>query len=193
MIRLAWRRRREITAVVLALDFLRAGRSSRHRYTRLCARQSTPFSRPTSFLAHVHVSGLVPRSHLLTQGNRFVSGRIFSPQKRRKYMSYPPPLKILTPLVIISPYNFWLTPRAPPQVQTYRFQGHSPADPEHERGRKEEKRWARATQDPITIFETEAIEAGVFTKVLTHSLIPARPINERGRFETKNKWRSIRT
>lgn len=51
------------------------------------------------------------------------------------------------------------------QVQTYRFQGHSPADPEHERGRKEEKRWARATQDPITIFETEAMEDGTFTKV----------------------------
>eukprot|EP00904_Undaria_pinnatifida_P006268 jgi/Undpi1/2771/HiC_scaffold_14.g06148.m1 len=50
------------------------------------------------------------------------------------------------------------------QVQTYRFQGHSPADPEHERGRKEEKRWARATQDPIVIFETESLDAGTFTK-----------------------------
>eukprot|EP00640_Fibrocapsa_japonica_P000566 CAMPEP_0113943642 /NCGR_PEP_ID=MMETSP1339-20121228/26943_1 /TAXON_ID=94617 /ORGANISM="Fibrocapsa japonica" /LENGTH=806 /DNA_ID=CAMNT_0000948579 /DNA_START=83 /DNA_END=2503 /DNA_ORIENTATION=- /assembly_acc=CAM_ASM_000762 len=39
------------------------------------------------------------------------------------------------------------------QVCTYRFQGHSPADPEHERGRKEEKLWARAEADPIKIFE----------------------------------------
>jgi TPP-dependent pyruvate/acetoin dehydrogenase alpha subunit len=29
------------------------------------------------------------------------------------------------------------------QVHTYRFNGHSPADPEHERGRKDEKAWAR--------------------------------------------------
>jgi TPP-dependent pyruvate/acetoin dehydrogenase alpha subunit len=41
-------------------------------------------------------------------------------------------------------------------VHTYRFNGHSPADPEHERGRKEEKRWARADQDPIAIFEQYA-------------------------------------
>jgi hypothetical protein len=40
-------------------------------------------------------------------------------------------------------------------VHTYRFTGHSPADPEHERGRKEEKRWARAEADPITIFEDQ--------------------------------------
>merc|ERR1719482_1140866 len=39
------------------------------------------------------------------------------------------------------------------QVHTYRFQGHSPADPEHERGRKAEKTWARAECDPIKIFE----------------------------------------
>jgi len=39
------------------------------------------------------------------------------------------------------------------QVHTYRFQGHSPADPEHERGRKAEKTWARAEADPIKIFE----------------------------------------
>ena len=51
-----------------------------------------------------------------------------------------------------------------PQVQTYRFSGHSPADPEHERGRKQEKRWARATQDPLAIFESEAMDAGI-TKV----------------------------
>ena len=39
------------------------------------------------------------------------------------------------------------------QVHTYRFNGHSPADPEQERGRKDEKKWARAEQDPIKIFE----------------------------------------
>ena len=35
------------------------------------------------------------------------------------------------------------------QVHTYRFQGHSPADPEHERGRKAEKTWARAEADRL--------------------------------------------
>jgi len=39
------------------------------------------------------------------------------------------------------------------QIHTYRFMGHSPADPEHERGRKTEKRWARAECDPIKLFE----------------------------------------
>ena len=39
------------------------------------------------------------------------------------------------------------------QIHTYRFQGHSPADPEHERGRKAEKMWARAEADPIKLFE----------------------------------------
>ena len=47
------------------------------------------------------------------------------------------------------------------QVHTYRFTGHSPADPEHERGRKEEKRWARAEADPIKIFEDDAIDTGL--------------------------------
>merc|ERR1719393_1114506 len=46
------------------------------------------------------------------------------------------------------------------QVHTYRFQGHSPADPEHERGRKEEKKWARANADPIKTLEA----TGIFTK-----------------------------
>lgn len=50
------------------------------------------------------------------------------------------------------------------QIHTYRFQGHSPADPEHERGRKHEKRWARAEADPITIFENQWIDAGVLTR-----------------------------
>mmetsp|Transcript_20399 Transcript_20399/g.26454 ORF Transcript_20399/g.26454 Transcript_20399/m.26454 type:complete len:785 (-) Transcript_20399:426-2780(-) len=39
------------------------------------------------------------------------------------------------------------------QVHTYRFQGHSPADPEHERGRKFEKKWARIACDPLSLFE----------------------------------------
>ena len=47
------------------------------------------------------------------------------------------------------------------QVHTYRFQGHSPADPEHERGRKEEKRWARAEADPIKIFEASDAAKGL--------------------------------
>ena len=47
------------------------------------------------------------------------------------------------------------------QVHTYRFTGHSPADPEHERGRKAEKVWARAEADPLKIFEDEALEAGI--------------------------------
>ena len=42
------------------------------------------------------------------------------------------------------------------QVHTFRFNGHSPADPEHERNRKDEKRWARAECDPIKIFEESA-------------------------------------
>ena len=42
------------------------------------------------------------------------------------------------------------------QVHTFRFNGHSPADPEHERNRKDEKRWARAACDPIKIFEGSA-------------------------------------
>lgn len=50
------------------------------------------------------------------------------------------------------------------QVHTYRFNGHSPADPEHERGRKEEKAWARAAQDPIKAFEDKYIGNGVFSE-----------------------------
>jgi len=42
------------------------------------------------------------------------------------------------------------------QVHTFRLNGHSPADPEHERNRKDEKRWARMEADPITIFEESA-------------------------------------
>eukprot|EP00536_Pseudo-nitzschia_multiseries_P008097 jgi/Psemu1/240894/estExt_Genewise1.C_2000040 len=51
------------------------------------------------------------------------------------------------------------------QVHTYRFNGHSPADPEHERGRKDEKAWARQEQDPIKGFENKYIDQlGIFTE-----------------------------
>jgi TPP-dependent pyruvate/acetoin dehydrogenase alpha subunit len=50
------------------------------------------------------------------------------------------------------------------QVHTYRFNGHSPADPEHERGRKDEKTWARAEQDPIKAFEEMYMSNGIFTE-----------------------------
>ena len=46
------------------------------------------------------------------------------------------------------------------------MQGHFSADLEHERGRKEERRWAEATQDPILIFEAESLDSGAFTEVL---------------------------
>lgn len=46
------------------------------------------------------------------------------------------------------------------QVHTYRFNGHSPADPEHERGRKTEKAWARDAQDPIHLFEKLMAKTG---------------------------------
>jgi TPP-dependent pyruvate/acetoin dehydrogenase alpha subunit len=49
------------------------------------------------------------------------------------------------------------------EVHTYRFNGHSPADPEHERGRKKEKAWARIAQDPLKEFERVYVENGVFT------------------------------
>ena len=52
------------------------------------------------------------------------------------------------------------------QIHTYRFNGHSPADPEHERGRKEEKKWARAEADPIKIFENIALFHGITGKEL---------------------------
>jgi len=50
------------------------------------------------------------------------------------------------------------------QVHTYRFMGHSPADPEHERGRKEEKAWARTNYDPITAFENKFTKKGLVTR-----------------------------
>lgn len=56
------------------------------------------------------------------------------------------------------------------QVHTFRFTGHSPADPEHERGRKDEKKWARAEADPIKIFE----DAAVGSKLATSEELEAR-------------------
>lgn len=50
------------------------------------------------------------------------------------------------------------------QVHTYRFNGHSPADPEHERGRKDEKAWARVEQDPIKAFQEKFVDNGMFTE-----------------------------
>jgi len=50
------------------------------------------------------------------------------------------------------------------QVHTYRFNGHSPADPEHERGRKDEKAWARQEQDPIKAFEDMYTANDMFTE-----------------------------
>ncbi|EKX42366.1 hypothetical protein GUITHDRAFT_164161 [Guillardia theta CCMP2712] len=50
------------------------------------------------------------------------------------------------------------------QVHTFRFNGHSPADPEHERGRKDEKKWARNAADPIKIFEDKMLASGKFTE-----------------------------
>mmetsp|Transcript_26776 Transcript_26776/g.54715 ORF Transcript_26776/g.54715 Transcript_26776/m.54715 type:complete len:709 (+) Transcript_26776:35-2161(+) len=49
------------------------------------------------------------------------------------------------------------------QIHTYRFMGHSPADPEHERGRKDEKAWAREHYDPIKAFEKKYKDNGAFT------------------------------
>lgn len=51
------------------------------------------------------------------------------------------------------------------QVHTYRFTGHSPADPEHERGRKQEKAWARAEADPIKIFEDSGVASAAELEV----------------------------
>ena len=42
---------------------------------------------------------------------------------------------------------------------------HSPADPEHERGRSEEKRWARDYYDPIKAFENKYLGSGALTQV----------------------------
>jgi len=50
------------------------------------------------------------------------------------------------------------------QVHTYRFMGHSPADPEHERGRKDEKQWARNNQDCMKEFEAKYTRNGMFTE-----------------------------
>ena len=50
------------------------------------------------------------------------------------------------------------------QLHTYRFMGHSPADPEHERGRKDEKAWAKKYCDPILEFEKKYLSSGILTR-----------------------------
>ena len=59
------------------------------------------------------------------------------------------------------------------QINTYRLTGHSPADPEHERGRKAEKNWARENADPLKIFEATALEAGLGGEVVTDEELTA--------------------
>ncbi len=46
------------------------------------------------------------------------------------------------------------------EAKTYRFRGHSMADPAYYRTRDEEKQW-RSTRDPIALFEQKLKEAGV--------------------------------
>jgi pyruvate dehydrogenase E1 component alpha subunit len=46
------------------------------------------------------------------------------------------------------------------EASTYRFRGHSMADPARYRTREEEAQW-KANRDPIKIFEARLIEAGV--------------------------------
>lgn len=59
-------------------------------------------------------------------------------------------------------------------MHTFRFQGHSPADPEHERGRKDEKAWARKEADPISLFEAKALAEGIMTQGQVHGLVALR-------------------
>ena len=49
-------------------------------------------------------------------------------------------------------------------VHTYRFHGHSPADPEHELGRKAEKAWARKEMDPIKRLSNDLVERELASK-----------------------------
>lgn len=48
------------------------------------------------------------------------------------------------------------------EAMTYRFRGHSIADPAHYRTREEEKQW-RSTRDPIVLFEEKLREAGALS------------------------------
>ena len=47
------------------------------------------------------------------------------------------------------------------QVHTYRLAGHSPTDPEIERGRKAERKWAHNFADPIKLFEESPMAKGL--------------------------------
>src|SRR5262249_29164803 len=48
------------------------------------------------------------------------------------------------------------------EAVTYRFRGHSMADPAYYRTRDEEKQW-RSTRDPIALFEEKLKAAGLIT------------------------------
>jgi pyruvate dehydrogenase E1 component alpha subunit len=49
------------------------------------------------------------------------------------------------------------------EVKTYRFRGHSMADPAYYRTREEEQLW-RSTRDPIGIFEKVLLDNGLATQ-----------------------------
>ncbi|MDQ2717045.1 MAG: thiamine pyrophosphate-dependent enzyme, partial [Chloroflexota bacterium] len=46
------------------------------------------------------------------------------------------------------------------EIKTYRFRGHSMADPAYYRTREEEHQW-RTTRDPIGIFEKKLLDEGI--------------------------------
>lgn len=75
------------------------------------------------------------------------------------------------------------------QIHTYRLNGHSPADPEHERGRKDEKRWARFEADPIKLFESFAIENSILSEndIATAKADSNRIVKASVEFATKSK------
>ncbi len=49
------------------------------------------------------------------------------------------------------------------EIKTYRFRGHSMADPAYYRTREEEQQW-RTTRDPIGIFEKKLLDNGIATQ-----------------------------
>jgi pyruvate dehydrogenase E1 component alpha subunit len=49
------------------------------------------------------------------------------------------------------------------EIKTYRFRGHSMADPAYYRTREEEHLW-RSTRDPIGIFEQKLLDSGQITQ-----------------------------
>ena len=73
-------------------------------------------------------------------------------------------------------YFYFLIVTAFFKVHTFRFTGHSPADPEHERGRKDEKKWARAEADPIKIFEDSVSNFHVLSHLLLNYICKLQAI-----------------